>query len=355
MSRWSAFEVAVVAGDVAMLAADHPERRGSELSGDLVRLVRQREPHRLGQERVAGEKRDAFAELDVRARAPTPLVVVVQRGQVVVDERERVDELERCGSGQRIFDRAPARLGDREAQHGANTLAARLERVAESVLQARRAPARTTSAPRYVSTPSRSSSAGRIGQVPCARQLTLDLPSELGELGNQLDGGIPVDVLGRGEPFELVAALVERPEQLLGASQRLVDRQSRCLLLTGDAGEDAVDEPRRILRRVALRQYHGLVDRDLARHRLLLELVHADAQDIALERPEAVGRPVRRRGRDAEVERRGPRCDRLRERAREVVGLAFEERRELLPGEVPLVEKEQRLAASSLAARRSAS
>ena len=98
-------EIGVVARDVAVLAADHPERRVDELARDLGRLVGEREPQRLGEERVAGEERDALAERDVRARPSAPLVVVVQRRQVVVDERERVHELERGGGRKRILDR----------------------------------------------------------------------------------------------------------------------------------------------------------------------------------------------------------------------------------------------------------
>ena len=66
-----------------------------ELARDVVRVVREREAERLGEERVAREERDALAERDVRARPTAPLVVVVERGKVVVDERERVHELER--------------------------------------------------------------------------------------------------------------------------------------------------------------------------------------------------------------------------------------------------------------------
>ena len=50
----------------------------------------------------------------------------------------------------------------------------------------------------------------------------------------------------------------------------------------------------------------------------------------------------------------GSRRDRLRERAGEVVRLALEQRGQLLPGEIPLVEEEERLAARRLPARRTA-
>ena len=50
---------------------------------------------------------------------------------------------------------------------------------------------------RYASKASRSSSAGRIGQAACARELGLDLARKLGELADQVDRRIPVDVVGR--------------------------------------------------------------------------------------------------------------------------------------------------------------
>src|SRR5207344_253906 len=78
------------------------------------------------------------------------------------------------------------------------------------------------SEPRYASTVSRSSSAGRIGQGARSRQLTFDLARQLGELGDEVDGGVAVDVVGRSQPLELLAALVQRPEELLRARQRLV-------------------------------------------------------------------------------------------------------------------------------------
>ena len=94
-------EVGVGARDVEVLAADHPERRLGELARRAGRRVGEREPERLGEQRVAREQRDALAERDVRARPAAPLVVVVERRQIVVDERERVHELDRRGGRQR--------------------------------------------------------------------------------------------------------------------------------------------------------------------------------------------------------------------------------------------------------------
>src|SRR5262249_29404678 len=71
-----------------------------------------------------------------------------------------------------------------------------------------------------------------------------------------------------------------------------------------DPAEDPVDETRRVLRRVPLGEDHSLVDRHLRGHRSPLELVDADAQDVALEGTEPVGAPRLGRSADALVERR---------------------------------------------------
>src|SRR5688572_14170855 len=80
------------------------------------------------------------------------------------------------------------------------------------------------SAPRYSSTVSRSSSAGRIGEASRSRQLGLDLARELRELTDQVDRRVAVHVFGRSQSLELLALRVERPEELLRACESLVDR-----------------------------------------------------------------------------------------------------------------------------------
>ena len=129
-------QIGGVAGDVAVLAADHAERGLRELAADQRRRIGQREPERLGEERVAGQQRGGLAEGDVRGRAAAALVVVVERRQVVVDERERVHELNRCRGRQHLLRGDTCRLPDRERDHGADALAAGLERIAERLLEA---------------------------------------------------------------------------------------------------------------------------------------------------------------------------------------------------------------------------
>ena len=125
----------VVPGHVEVLAADHPERRLGQDPRNVGRLVGERLAERLGQKRVSGQNRDVLAEPDVRARPPAPEVVVVERRQIVVDEAEGVDELERAGGGQELARLAAERLAGREAEHRPDPLTAGEERVAERVVE----------------------------------------------------------------------------------------------------------------------------------------------------------------------------------------------------------------------------
>jgi hypothetical protein len=116
-------EIGGVAGDVAVLAADHAERRLRELPCDGRGRVGEGEPERLREQRVAGEQGDAVAERDVRAGPAAALIVVVERGQVVVDEREGVHELEGRGRRQAALGVGPGGLADGEAEHRTDALA----------------------------------------------------------------------------------------------------------------------------------------------------------------------------------------------------------------------------------------
>ena len=128
-------QVGLGSGDVEVLASDHPERRLDELARDRGRRVGKGEPQRLCQQRVAGEDRDRLAETGPGTRPPSPQLVVVERRQVVVDEREVVHELESSSGGQRGFGLRARRLRGREAEHGTNALAAARERVAHRLLE----------------------------------------------------------------------------------------------------------------------------------------------------------------------------------------------------------------------------
>src|SRR5205823_11099476 len=90
-------EIGLAAGDVEVLAADHAERRLDELARHIRRRVRQSEPERLREQRVASQDPHALPALRPRAGPPAPPLVVVQRGETVVDAREVVDERQRGG------------------------------------------------------------------------------------------------------------------------------------------------------------------------------------------------------------------------------------------------------------------
>ena len=64
---------------------------------------------RLGVQAVARQDRDAVAVDDVQRRPSAAQRVVVHRGQVVVDERVGVDQLDGAGGGQRRWDAGLAR------------------------------------------------------------------------------------------------------------------------------------------------------------------------------------------------------------------------------------------------------
>jgi hypothetical protein len=112
--------------DVEVLAADHPvdARGGGELAqgpqdvGRLAGLVGEDVAEGLGVEAVAGEDRDVLPVGDVARGAPAPQVVVVHRGQVVVDERVRVDELDRRRQRQDLVGVAAQRARRGEGQDG---------------------------------------------------------------------------------------------------------------------------------------------------------------------------------------------------------------------------------------------
>ncbi len=136
--------------DVDDLAADHAGRRG--LSSGLRRCRRRGRLRggwrRLvaggvgrcgdglegeGLEGVAGEDGDGFAEDDVAGGLAAAEVVVVERGQVVVDERVGVEHLEGCAEVGCAFGDVSAagdHAGGFHAEDGAEALAAGEDAVA---------------------------------------------------------------------------------------------------------------------------------------------------------------------------------------------------------------------------------
>src|SRR5919197_3427246 len=128
-------QVSVVTGDVSVLAANHAERRRRELARGPRTLVRERQSERFAKERIAREDRGALSECHVRARAAPPKVVVVHSGEVVVDERERVDQLDRGRRRQGVLDGTAHRVRDGERENRPDALSARPEGVAKRLFQ----------------------------------------------------------------------------------------------------------------------------------------------------------------------------------------------------------------------------
>ncbi len=116
--------------DIEVLPSDHPERRLGQLAGHGCGRIGGRLAKRLGQQGIARENGVGFAEAGPRARPPAPYIVVVQSRQVIVYERERVDELQRRRRRQEVLHGCAGRLTRRQADHGPHALASRLEPVA---------------------------------------------------------------------------------------------------------------------------------------------------------------------------------------------------------------------------------
>ena len=231
--------------EVELLAADH--RRASR------RRARARRPapgsvsasrNASRDERVAGEDRGRLAVGGPDARLAAALGVVVERRQVVVDERERVDELDRGRGRQQRLEVAAGGLARREAEHRPHALAAErpwrigsASGASSGVSASRRGSA---------STSSRSSSGVRgigLGGAPRALELGLDLLRELG----RAPAATSIACSGSSVASSRARAASSRASSSSALAERFV-RAHRHRLLTLDAAEDAVDElapPRR--------------------------------------------------------------------------------------------------------------
>src|SRR5215218_2656542 len=188
-------------------------------------------------------------------RAATPLVVVVERREVVVDEREGVDELERRRGRQGALHVASGRLGGGEAEHRPNPLAAALERIAHGlaepselawqleavdvVLDVMPKLVRPEHQPRAWLGRARPRPPWRSRQAPSApRSPSRD----------------PTWPRGGHAPARAAPSAARRA----GESPR----HSRRRRLSDDSTEDAVHELSRLVRGIALGESDGLVDRE---------------------------------------------------------------------------------------------
>ena len=197
-------------------------------------LARQDEVERLREEAVAGQDGHVLAEGDV-ARGPAAAQrVVVDRRQVVVDERVRVDELERRRGGQHAgAGRRPRPRAVASVEHRPDALAAGEQRVAHRLGQ----PGRAAVGAEVERGEIVLDEVEQVGRIPGRRAWELTaaaLPGDAAELLQQpprlfdlLRGALQqrhLDLGGRrrGQPG---LELLELAEDLLEAGQRLRPRQ----------------------------------------------------------------------------------------------------------------------------------
>ena len=94
-------------------------------------------PECLRVQPVPREDRDILAEGHMAGGLATAQPVVVHRGEVVVDQRVGMDQLDRPRQRQHLATLQPHRLGGGERKHGTDPLAAGQQRVAHRLVQAR--------------------------------------------------------------------------------------------------------------------------------------------------------------------------------------------------------------------------
>ena len=118
-----------------VLTSDHSERRVDDFAGDPRRLVAERKSHRLTQERVAGKDGNGLAEARVAAWLAAAQVVVVERRQIVVNQRKGMDELKRTRAREHVLNIDVKGLGGSQRQNGPDALAPTEQRVASGLAE----------------------------------------------------------------------------------------------------------------------------------------------------------------------------------------------------------------------------
>ncbi len=120
---------------VEMLPADHPvdaacQRHdgGDTLLRPDVEPLRQN-PVGGGEQRITDQDGLVLAVDDVRRRTSAPGVIVVERRKIVVDQRERVNQLDSGRRGKRALDVAAQRANGGEEEERTKSLPARIDRV----------------------------------------------------------------------------------------------------------------------------------------------------------------------------------------------------------------------------------
>ncbi len=134
-----ALDVEHLAADHAVDGADGVGDEADDLHGCGGRRVEAGEDFEgAGLQRIAGEDGDGFAESHVAGWLAAAQVVVVERGQVVVDERVGVQHLDgRAEALDAAGKRACDGDGGLHGEHGAQALAAGKDRVAHGAVDRR--------------------------------------------------------------------------------------------------------------------------------------------------------------------------------------------------------------------------
>ena len=112
------------------------------MSSEPAVVVYARDPgqhlERERQQRVARQDRHGFAEDFMAGELAAAVVVIIERRQIVVDQRVGVDELERAGGGGGAVDGIGDGGRGREAEQRADALAAGEQAVAHGAMDGRR-------------------------------------------------------------------------------------------------------------------------------------------------------------------------------------------------------------------------
>jgi hypothetical protein len=124
--------------DIANLAANHASHGaggGGQFRDErhlaMVRAVHLRQHlKREREQRVARQNRHGVAENFVAGWNAAPQIVVIERRQIVMNQRIGVDQFERAGAGFNAYSQVRNRFGGRHAQNGANAFAACKQAVA---------------------------------------------------------------------------------------------------------------------------------------------------------------------------------------------------------------------------------
>ena len=247
-------EVHHLAADQARRAAGLAQHRGGAQPAAQAPVVPAssgslgQEVEGARQQRVAGQDRDRLAEHHVRGRLAAAQVVVVHRGQVVVDQAVGVDHLDRAGERHQL-----ARARRRRPRRHASTSTGRMrlppgeQAVAHGAVDRRRPLASRPAAPgRAPRPPPRAAPHSRRGALAvCSPALTARSPRRGSASGcvtrpaSRSALRLATRVLEQHLDLalgllELAVAQPRQPDALLVELQRLLERQLAALELLHD-------------------------------------------------------------------------------------------------------------------------